>query len=244
MDSGFNLFTGAIGVPVVLLVLEGGPNTVRTMCELIKKKIPAVVVDGSGRAADVVAYAYSHTIKKWWAFIAIFVNPRVNTENLKNFQLALCAREKFWTRVVGKSGIVRYWERASQLLIDFILRSSNMFLRFLLLWLFFVYLHPPHAWCIPIPYFPYQSSHMVHLRDGPLENLWGGGRSTKKIFAQGKIKWKKKSCTPINPKKYSCYGLKKIHSRNLITTKNSCGSKIPLPPVTFLMVRPLVQLPL
>lgn len=55
---------GAIGVPVVLLVLEGGPNTVRTMCELIKKKIPAVVVEGSGRAADVVAYAYSHTIKK------------------------------------------------------------------------------------------------------------------------------------------------------------------------------------
>ena len=28
------------------------------------------------------------------------------------------------------------------------------------------------------------------FRDGPLENLWGGGggRSTKKIFAQGKIK--------------------------------------------------------
>ena len=58
------ILTGAIGVPVVLLVLEGGPNTVRTMCELIKKKIPAVVVEGSGRAADVVAYAYSHTVKK------------------------------------------------------------------------------------------------------------------------------------------------------------------------------------
>jgi len=58
------IVVGAIGVPVVLLVLEGGPNTVRTMCELIKKKIPAVVVDGSGRAADVVAYAYSHTVKK------------------------------------------------------------------------------------------------------------------------------------------------------------------------------------
>ena len=26
------------------------------------------------------------------------------------------------------------------------------------------------------------------VRDGPLENLSGGGRSTKKIFAQGKIK--------------------------------------------------------
>ena len=33
---------------------------------------------------------------------------------------------------------------------------------------------------------------------------------------------------PINPKKYSCYGVKKIHTRNLVTKKNSCGSKIPL----------------
>ena len=36
------------------------------------------------------------------------------------------------------------------------------------------------------------------------------------------------------------YGLKTIHTSNLITKKNSCGSKIPLPPpITFLMVRPL-----
>ena len=34
---------------------------------------------------------------------------------------------------------------------------------------------------------------LLLLRDGPLENLWGagGGRSTKKKFAQGKIKRKK-----------------------------------------------------
>ena len=44
---------------------------------------------------------------------------------------------------------------------------------------------------------------------------------------------KKNSCTPINPKKYSCYGLKKIHTRNLITKKNSCLSKIPHPPHNF-----------
>ena len=50
---------------------------------------------------------------------------------------------------------------------------------------------------------------------------------------------KKNSCMPIDPKKYSCYGLKKIHTRNLITKKYSYGSKIPLPPLTFLMVRPL-----
>ena len=57
----------------------------------------------------------------------------------------------------------------------------------------------------------------------------GGGRSTKKKSRKGKLN-EKNSCTPINPKKYSCCGLKKIHTRNLITKKSSCGSKIPLPP--------------
>lgn len=51
---------GSIGIPVVILCLEGGPNTIVTMAEAIKKGVPAVVIDGSGRAADVVAYAYNH----------------------------------------------------------------------------------------------------------------------------------------------------------------------------------------
>ena len=50
----------------------------------------------------------------------------------------------------------------------------------------------------------------------------------------------------LNPRKYSCYGLKIFHTRNLITKKKnsaaSCSSKIPLPPITFLMVRPLPRL--
>ena len=50
---------------------------------------------------------------------------------------------------------------------------------------------------------------------------------------------KKNSCTPINPKKYSCKGLKKIHTRNLITKKIPAARKFPSPPITFLMVRPL-----
>ena len=67
------------------------------------------------------------------------------------------------------------------------------------------------------------------IRDGPLEKLWdgeggGGGRSTKKILAQGKIKLKKIHARQLT--------LKKIHTRNLITKKNSCGSKIP-PPQNF-----------
>ena len=49
------------------------------------------------------------------------------------------------------------------------------------------------------------------FRDGPLENLWGGGgaKYKKKYLRKGKLN-EKNSFTPINPKKYSCYGLKKL----------------------------------
>ena len=80
--------------------------------------------------------------------------------------------------------------------------------------------------------------HLFIVRDGPLENLWGGGVGEEQKNMRARENYKKKnSCTPINPKKYSCYGLKKIHTRSLITKKNSCCSKIPLhPPITFLRV--------
>ena len=81
----------------------------------------------------------------------------------------------------------------------------------------------------------------AHLRDGPLQNLWREGRAKyqKKYLRKGKLN-EKNSCTPINPKKYLCYGLKKIHTRNLITKKIPAARKFPSPPpITFLMVRPL-----
>ena len=62
------------------------------------------------------------------------------------------------------------------------------------------------------------------LRDGPLENVWGGGGAgeiQKKYSRKEKLN-EKYSYTPINPKKYSCSGLKKFHTRNLITQNNSC----------------------
>ena len=53
---------------------------------------------------------------------------------------------------------------------------------------------------------------------------------------------KKNSCTPINPQKYSFFGLKKNsytefdNEKKFLRLENS-----PSPPITFLMVRPLID---
>jgi len=52
---------GSISVPVVLLMLEGGKNTMRTAYEAIEKRTPIVIFAGSGRAADTIAVAHRHT---------------------------------------------------------------------------------------------------------------------------------------------------------------------------------------
>ena len=78
------------------------------------------------------------------------------------------------------------------------------------------------------------------IRDGPLENLWGGGGTgevQKKIRARENL-ISKNSCTPLTLRNIHARVWKKNHTRNLIKKKNSCGSKIPLPPYPFLMVRP------
>ena len=59
----------------------------------------------------------------------------------------------------------------------------------------------------------------------------GGGQAKyKKNFRARENEMKKNSCTPINPKKYSCYGLKNTHTRNLITKKIPVSQKFPIPP--------------
>jgi len=44
---------------VVLLVLEGGPNTILTVLESVTSTpaVPVVIAEGSGRAADILAHA-------------------------------------------------------------------------------------------------------------------------------------------------------------------------------------------
>ncbi|KAG9341288.1 hypothetical protein JZ751_019390 [Albula glossodonta] len=51
------------GVPVVGVVFEGGPNVILTVLEYLQESppVPVVVCEGSGRAADILAYVYKHT---------------------------------------------------------------------------------------------------------------------------------------------------------------------------------------
>ncbi|KAK7074537.1 hypothetical protein SK128_025621 [Halocaridina rubra] len=51
------------GMPVVLLLLEGGISSVSKCCMALKSNIPVVVVAGTGRAADLLAYAVSMTVR-------------------------------------------------------------------------------------------------------------------------------------------------------------------------------------
>ncbi|XP_040198533.1 transient receptor potential cation channel subfamily M member 7-like isoform X2 [Rana temporaria] len=50
-------------IPIVALILEGGPGTILTVFEYLQQSppVPVVVCEGSGRAADLLAYVYKHT---------------------------------------------------------------------------------------------------------------------------------------------------------------------------------------
>ena len=73
------------------------------------------------------------------------------------------------------------------------------------------------------------------LKDGPLENLRGGGGEVqKKYLRKGKLNEKKNHVRQLTLKKYSYHVLKKkIHTSNLITKTNSYGPKIPHPHHNF-----------
>nr|XP_020512138.1 transient receptor potential cation channel subfamily M member 1 [Labrus bergylta] len=51
------------GVPVVCLILEGGPNVISIVLESLKEEppVPVVICDGSGRASDILSFAHRYS---------------------------------------------------------------------------------------------------------------------------------------------------------------------------------------
>ena len=50
------------GVPLVCLILEGGPNVITIVLESLREDppVPVVVCDGSGRASDIISFAHKY----------------------------------------------------------------------------------------------------------------------------------------------------------------------------------------
>jgi hypothetical protein len=59
----FLVCSKGLGIPIVTLLLEGGKDAIRIIKERLKEGISAVIIEGSGRAADIIAYAYRNATK-------------------------------------------------------------------------------------------------------------------------------------------------------------------------------------
>ncbi|KAL7867962.1 hypothetical protein SRHO_G00093460 [Serrasalmus rhombeus] len=53
------------GVPLLCLIVEGGPNMITVVLESLREEppVPVVVCDGSGRASDIISFAHKHSQK-------------------------------------------------------------------------------------------------------------------------------------------------------------------------------------
>lgn len=70
--SLFDLLAGiGQGVPVVALIVEGGPNVISIVLEYLRDTppVPVVVCDGSGRASDILAFGHKYAEEGGYAFI-------------------------------------------------------------------------------------------------------------------------------------------------------------------------------
>ena len=53
---------GGLGIPVVLVLVEGGYDAINDTHTSLARRVPVVICEGTGRAADILAFAYNrHT---------------------------------------------------------------------------------------------------------------------------------------------------------------------------------------
>ncbi|GFS07559.1 transient receptor potential cation channel subfamily M member 3-like [Elysia marginata] len=114
----FDILEGGLGIPVVLLLVEGGTDAIQDVSASLAQGIPVVVCAGTGRAADILTYAYNHTTtthdkerimsdihqdklaRKIYSAYKANMKPgkeREELENLKNKVIRCCEREDLIT---------------------------------------------------------------------------------------------------------------------------------------------------
>ena len=100
----FHLFALGSGTknystPVVSLILEGGTNTIRTVLECITDTppVPVVVCDGSGRAADLLAF--THKFAQDDGYVEMSKQTvEVCSNSLNIISMSWCKREPLFTK--------------------------------------------------------------------------------------------------------------------------------------------------
>ncbi|KAI8496653.1 Transient receptor putative cation channel sub M member 2 [Branchiostoma belcheri] len=97
----------SVSIPVVLLALQGGPGTLETVYHGVSNNTPVVIVEGSGGAADILAYGFNHSKEEVVAVMG-HVGKREQLEEVLEAKIAaafggLNRSKKQWTRWVVES---------------------------------------------------------------------------------------------------------------------------------------------
>ena len=58
------LSEGGLDIPVVVLVVEGGIEAIHNVQSSLSQNTPVILCKGTGRAADILAFAYNHMSSK------------------------------------------------------------------------------------------------------------------------------------------------------------------------------------
>lgn len=64
VDASRTVEIRGLGIPVVQVLVEGGFDSIDNVHESVTRGIPVVICQGTGRAADVIAFAFNHHIEK------------------------------------------------------------------------------------------------------------------------------------------------------------------------------------
>uniref|UniRef100_A0A8C7ZR98 Transient receptor potential cation channel, subfamily M, member 3 n=2 Tax=Oryzias sinensis TaxID=183150 RepID=A0A8C7ZR98_9TELE len=86
------------GVPVVALIVEGGPNVISIVLEYLRDTppVPVVVCDGSGRASDILAFGHKYSEEGGYVFII--------NESLRDQLLCMKKKELITVFRMGSEG--------------------------------------------------------------------------------------------------------------------------------------------
>ena len=90
---------GGLGVPVINLIVEGGLGSLYEVHEFLTSGQMLVVVEGTGRMADILSYAYRH-VSRDANSDSIFLQPKIKT-HLKNLFVEAYG-DKYLTEVEEK----------------------------------------------------------------------------------------------------------------------------------------------